>query len=187
MSRAIRAYSPKAPQSGIYLQFHENDAEAWLSIGPGSSLTKFDVLPAYASSGTQAHSFPLYALYTKAGAGNGPGKWVIWNLKGEMAQLEDSLTDNGLFEIRPKPSDKGFKIVFSRENALGQKPDSGAVKTELYELTVDASMITDDDIARGDAKVQGFMQFGRYAKSRKLEVSMTNIPINDFEVELTSV
>jgi hypothetical protein len=104
-----------------------------------------------------------------------------------MAQLEDSLTDNGLFEIRPKPSDKGFKIVFSRENTLGQKPDSGAIKTELYELTVDASMITDDDITRGDAEVQGFMQFGRYAISRKLEVSITNIPISYFKVKLTSV
>ena len=172
MSRAIRVHSPKAPLSGIYLQFHENDAEAWLSIGPGSSLTKFDVLPAYASSGAPAHFFPLYALYLKAWAASGPGKWVIWNLKGEMAELKDSLTNNGLFEIRPKPSDNGFKIVFPRENTIEQKSGSVGVKTELYELTVDASMITDDDIARGEAETQGFMRFGRYAKSRKLEVRM---------------
>ena len=89
-----------------------------------------------------------------------------------MAELEDKLTDNGLFEIRQKPSDNGFNIVFSRENTTEQKLSSGGVKTDLYELTVDASMITDDDIARGEAEIQGFMIFERYSKSRKREVKI---------------
>ena len=167
-SRALKVHHPKAPASGVYLQFHADDPEAWISIGPGASLTKFDVLLAYAPP-TSSRLAPLYAMCLKsppsAGAGANTSQWVIWNRRAETAELSAELSDGGLIDIRNKPTDKGFKIVFSRNKTREEMAKKGnGLKTVLEELRVDVEMISEDDVRRGEAEMQDFMVFDRYVK-----------------------
>ena len=89
-----------------------------------------------------------------------------------MAELKKTLMDEGLFDIRNKPTEKGFKIVFSRNKTTDEIRSSRGVFKVLEELRVDTSMISEDDLRRGDNEIQGFMVFEPHFKSNETEVSV---------------
>ena len=174
MSKSLKVSHPDAPTNGVYFQFHKDDPEIWISVGPGSSLTTFDLLPAYAPPSTDRKSRPLYTLYLTSPVSSNTGRWVIWNRKAENAELKESLSDGGLVDIRNKPTDQGFKLVFSRNKTADETKNASSqgVTKVLEELRVDISMITEDDIRRGDNEIQGFIQFDPHFKSNETKVRM---------------
>ena len=172
MSKSLKVSHPDAPTSGVYFQFQKDNPEIWISVGPGSNLTKFDLLPAYAPPSTDRKSRPLYALYLVSPVGSNLGRWVIWNRKAENALLKERLSDGGLVDIRNKPTDQGFKLVFSRNKTADETKNatSQGVTKVLEELRVDISMISEDDVRRGDNAIQGFIQFDLHFKSNQTKV-----------------
>ncbi|KAF2795303.1 hypothetical protein K505DRAFT_374011 [Melanomma pulvis-pyrius CBS 109.77] len=169
-SRAIKAYNSKAPRAGVYFHIRNPDTELSVIIDPTpQQVSKFDVIPAYAPPGASRTSQPLYALYHGDPAGSNCGQWVHWMQEKEVGELRPTFMNACMFQIRNKPTEKGFKIVFSRLATSEEKKNAGGVREVLVELRLDTSMISEDDLLRGDNVVEKFAIFEQYFKSTETE------------------